>query len=876
MTEGSGTTEGKEDCVFDPQEFIPIGYFSSERVIVGHNVSFDRSYLKEQYNLNPDKTRFLDTMGLHISISGLTGYQRALSLSHRSARKKGVNEAILSQIYRMKKQPNPVLWEENGALNNLVDVYKFYCQESQDYKELQKEMRNVFVEGSLQEIRDDFQNLCGYCANDVLVTSRVFRKQWPLYLERFPHPVSLAGTLEMSVMYLPVNSKRWKKYLKSAQDTFQKMEDEVTLALTKMADEACSYLHENKYQKDVWLWDLDWKTNNVKFKKLQKTAAIDNSDFPVEKFETAHVKQILQTRTNLMKVQPHLAGYPSWYRDFCSPLFMNRAKLGLTLNAEWEPGPHLISTQMRTVPKLMRLTWDGYALHHSPSHGWGFIVPRITNRNLVEASSTAQFPLEEYSKLVSPYDFRHFKEEQQGDDSESFILFEAIEEFENPGHQKKDEGDSTQTTKFPPFFSDEEVEGCRFFKLPHREGPDKNVGNPLSRDFMKFVEDGRLRVFGSDIAMRTLKLANSLSYWKLASKRILSQMVVETTSSGDGAILPRVIVSGTVTRRAVEPTWLTASNAQKTRIGSELKGMISAPVGHVFVGADVDSQELWIASLLGDSYFARIHGCTGIGWMTLQGSKETKTDMHSTTASLVDISRDQAKVLNYGRIYGAGKAFASRFLKQSNPTISEEDARKKAHEIYKRTKGFRSGGRWTGGSESAMFNMLEMIAKSSEPSTPVLGCRVSRGLESDDVKEAFMTSLINWVVQSSAVDYLHLMLVSMKWLFESQTINGRFAISIHDEIRYLVPEEDKYRAALALQITNLLTRSMFCARLGMRDLPVSVAFFSGVDIDTVLRKEVYDDCKTPSNPLGLEEEYQVLPGQSLNMNQLLEKIKTLT
>ena len=28
-----------------------------------------------------------------------------------------------------------------------------------------------------------------------------------------------------------------------------------------------------------------------------------------------------------------------------------------------------------------------------------------------------------------------------------------------------------------------------------------------------------------------------------------------------GAILPRVAVAGTVTRRAVEPTWLTASNA---------------------------------------------------------------------------------------------------------------------------------------------------------------------------------------------------------------------------------------------------------------------------------------------------------------------------
>lgn len=73
----------------------------------------------------------------------------------------------------------------------------------------------------------------------------------------------------------------------------------------------------------------------------------------------------------------------------------------------------------------------------------------------------------------------------------------------------------------------------------------------------------------------------------------------------------------------------------------------------------------------------------------------------------------------------------------------------------------------------------------------------------------FITSRVNWVVQSSAVDYLHLMLVAMKWLFEEYNIDGRFCISIHDEVRYLVRSEDRYRAALALQITNLLTRSEY-------------------------------------------------------------------
>jgi len=78
--------------------------------------------------------------------------------------------------------------------------------------------------------------------------------------------------------------------------------------------------------------------------------------------------------------------------------------------------------------------------------------------------------------------------------------------------------------------------------------------------------------------------------------------------------------------------------------------------------------------------------------------------------------------------------------------------------------------------------------------------------------------------------------------------DARFAISIHDEVRYLAPEAKAMPVALALQISNLLTRAIFAQRVGISDLPQSVAFFSAVDVDTVLRKEVTMDCVTPSSP----------------------------
>ena len=57
-------------------------------------------------------------------------------------------------------------------------------------------------------------------------------------------------------------------------------------------------------------------------------------------------------------------------------------------------------------------------------------------------------------------------------------------------------------------------------------------------------------------------------------------------------------------------------------------------------------------------------------------------------------------------------------------------------------------GQWVGGTESFMFNALEKVANSKEPTTPVLGCRISKALEPkyvlDDVswKTDFITTTL--------------------------------------------------------------------------------------------------------------------------------------
>ena len=81
---------------------------------------------------------------------------------------------------------------------------------------------------------------------------------------------------------------------------------------------------------------------------------------------------------------------------------------------------------------------------------------------------------------------------------------------------------------------------------------------------MTKLKEGTLSSEPKELAELALKLYSNISYWENNEKRITSQKVIkintDNTNKIVAAILPQTIVAGTITRRAVESTWLTASN----------------------------------------------------------------------------------------------------------------------------------------------------------------------------------------------------------------------------------------------------------------------------------------------------------------------------
>ncbi|KAF1808314.1 DNA polymerase gamma [Eremomyces bilateralis CBS 781.70] len=786
------------------QHLIPLGDTSVPRIIVGHNIGYDRARTLEEYSLQQSSNFFIDTMSLHVAVNGMCSRQRPTWMKHRKDRElrdKMAESDDASDLSVMiesgMSQEEEELWVGRSSMNSLREVAQFHCGIAVD-----KSRREYFGELDRDGVLERLDELMDYCAADVEVTHMVYRKVFPSFLETCPHPVSFAALRHLSTEILPVN-KSWETYIAKADEKYRELSGAVTDRLRKLAQRAVNMRKRpTAYESDPWLSQLDWSGQEIKYCKPKKAG-----------------------ETPRPMARQKAPGMPKWYKDL------------LPTSAATEP---VLTVRTRVAALLLRLSWDGFPLVWSDKFGFVYKVPYEKAAHHAENGATECNMVED----------------------ENISLQDDVEH--------------------------------RYFKLPHKDGPSARCANPLAKGYLPYFESGRLSSEYS-YAKAALEMNASCSYWISARDRIMSQMVVYLSSLDEnpkskrkrskstttrrkkvdpndiGIILPQLIPMGTITRRSVENTWLTASNAKKNRVGSELKSCVVAPPGYAFVGADVDSEELWIASLLGDAQFG-LHGGGALGFMTLEGEKKAGTDLHSRTASILGISRNDAKVFNYGRIYGAGVKFASTLLRQFSPSIAESEAIGTSQALYTQTKGKRTMRRalhdrsfWRGGSESLVFNTLEDFAELTRPRTPVLGAGITEALHKRFIsKGAYLTSRVNWAIQSSGVDYLHLLIVAMDYLIRKFLIDARLSLTVHDEIRYLVAEKDKYRTAMALQVANIWTRALFAERVGIMDLPAGVAFFSAVDVDHVLRKEVDMDCVTPSQPNPIPA------GESLDIDQLLD------
>lgn len=81
------------------EHLCPLGPADAARIVVGHNVGYDRIRIKEEYSLGGSKNRFLDTMSFHSASQGVSAPQRGAWLAH----KKQLAEAERLRVQRLEE-----------------------------------------------------------------------------------------------------------------------------------------------------------------------------------------------------------------------------------------------------------------------------------------------------------------------------------------------------------------------------------------------------------------------------------------------------------------------------------------------------------------------------------------------------------------------------------------------------------------------------------------------------------------------------------------------------------------------------------------------------------------------------------------------------
>ena len=402
-----------------PHDLIPLFPPGSDtpRLVIGHNVGYDRARVFEEYDLKRTSTRWIDTLSFHVATRGITSVQRPIWMKHRKSKKEKLDQeadaieflkeqaelkgdmAMLdsladsaAEIESMQKR-----WEDVTAMNSLAEVANLHCGIPVD-----KSIRNRFGDESINhasQLIPELHDLLTYCGGDVRVTHDVYKKVLPLFLESCPHPASFAGILVMGSSFLPVNES-WQEYLESAESKYREMNEGVKTALRVLAEKVRK---AGKQEADAWSEQLDWTPKIARWgddfdptsqeldrqhQRPSSTAGEKESITSIELEESADMSSETGSKPAVMDLETKTTT-PAWLAPLLS-----------------DPGELFSNTFQRYIhPLLLRLTYKSHPIAYLSEHYWCFRVPHSQISTYVDAHGS---PVD-----LSPKDGRleHYLEE---------------------------------------------------------------------------------------------------------------------------------------------------------------------------------------------------------------------------------------------------------------------------------------------------------------------------------------------------------------------------------------------------------------------------------------------------------------------------------
>jgi DNA polymerase-1 len=210
--------------------------------------------------------------------------------------------------------------------------------------------------------------------------------------------------------------------------------------------------------------------------------------------------------------------------------------------------------------------------------------------------------------------------------------------------------------------------------------------------------------------------------------------------------------------------------------------------GNIFVGADYSQIELRVLA-----HFSKDDN--------LMVAYRNKEDIHQKTADACGTTRQKAKTVNFGIVYGMGAKKLAKEIKVSVPEA--EHYIKKYGDTYPGVRDF--------------WNDTEKSIRSTGYVKTLMGRKRRRSnffFQKDDYDQgAEIRSMTNAIIQGSAADLIKLAMVNMAPQLEKH--GAKLILTVHDEVLVSCPPK------AARQVFAIVHRSMTEAAIGL-DVPVEV------------------------------------------------------